>query len=381
MLAYKRLVLAATVLACVAPLSVGAEERSGVTLTPSVVYYNFDHGVDADDAIGYGLGLGYRFDSPWGIELQYQSVDADLRSSTGELSLDQWRIDGLYHFEMQDKWQPYVALGVGQSDSDALSISTDEDFINAGLGLKYHINSSLAFRPDLRFIRGLDSDNTDVAFSVGLQFKFGGSNASRRPAKKKTRTPVELEVTRLDGDNDGVYDDQDSCPNTPAGRPVDASGCDNDKDRDGVVNAQDQCPNTSTGAKVDTVGCYETLNETVTIELNVTFDNNSDVVKAEFYPQIKKISDFMKTYPLTVVQIEGHTDERGKASYNRSLSQKRADAVAKVLVDHFSTSSERVKSVGVGEDRPLVPNDSEANRAKNRRVVGVVSAKGEKSGG
>ncbi len=58
-----------------------------------------------------------------------------------------------------------------------------------------------------------------------------------------------------DSDNDGVLDTQDKCPTTPAGRKVNADGCELDGDQDGVIDALDQCPTTAAGRKVDHRGC------------------------------------------------------------------------------------------------------------------------------
>ena len=67
------------------------------------------------------------------------------------------------------------------------------------------------------------------------------------------------------------------------------------------------------------------------------------------------------------VRIEGHTDNTGKPQHNLELSQQRADAVAKWLVDH-GTDAGRIHTVGLGDTKPEVPNDSDAHRAQNRRT-------------
>jgi outer membrane protein OmpA-like peptidoglycan-associated protein len=73
------------------------------------------------------------------------------------------------------------------------------------------------------------------------------------------------------------------------------------------------------------------------------------------HPEIKK------------VRVEGHTDNVGSADYNKKLSQQRAEAVVKWLSSH-GIAADRLKAVGMGKERELVPNTSEANRALNRRV-------------
>jgi OOP family OmpA-OmpF porin len=71
------------------------------------------------------------------------------------------------------------------------------------------------------------------------------------PAGRK----VNAEGCELDGDGDGVVDGLDKCPNTPAGRKVNAQGCELDGDGDGVVDGLDKCPNTPAGRKVNAQGC------------------------------------------------------------------------------------------------------------------------------
>ena len=71
------------------------------------------------------------------------------------------------------------------------------------------------------------------------------------PAGRK----VNADGCELDGDNDGVVDALDKCPTTPAGRKVNAQGCELDGDGDGVVDALDKCPTTPAGRKVNAEGC------------------------------------------------------------------------------------------------------------------------------
>jgi outer membrane protein OmpA-like peptidoglycan-associated protein len=67
------------------------------------------------------------------------------------------------------------------------------------------------------------------------------------------------------------------------------------------------------------------------------------------------------------VRVEGHTDSKGSAKYNKNLSIKRAQAARNYLVQHGIQPS-RISIKGFGEDLPLVPNDTEEHRAKNRRA-------------
>ena len=99
---------------------------------------------------------------------------------------------------------------------------------------------------------------------------------------------------------------------------------------------------------------------------------------AEYISEIQAVANFMTAYPATAVVVEGHTDSRGAADYNQSLSEQRAEAVAGVLVNNFSIASSRVSAIGYGEARPVADNETTEGRSDNRRVVAVISATVEK---
>jgi outer membrane protein OmpA-like peptidoglycan-associated protein len=109
------------------------------------------------------------------------------------------------------------------------------------------------------------------------------------------------------------------------------------------------------------------------IKLAVQFDTNSDVVKDNYLQQISHIAELMKMNTETKVTIEGHTDDRGDANFNRDLSLRRAKAVRHILVEKFGIANERVASIGYGEERPIADNATAAGRELNRRVVAEIS--------
>ncbi len=76
----------------------------------------------------------------------------------------------------------------------------------------------------------------------------------------------------------------------------------------------------------------------------------------------------MKEYPDANFNVEGHTDSAGKASSNLRLSERRAKAVVDYLVGRAGVPSNRLSSVGFGEDYPIATNKTRAGRAQNRRV-------------
>lgn len=151
-----------------------------------------------------------------------------------------------------------------------------------------------------------------------------------------------------------------------------------DTDGDGVPDSKDQCPDTKAGAKVDEKGCYVVLKETVTMKINVTFPTGSSRLHAEDEAEVKKLADFMKEYPQTTVEVGGHTDNTGAASTNRKLSQARADAVRKIMIDKYGVEANRVTAKGYGPDKPIADNGTKEGRDANRRVEGVVQQVVEK---
>jgi len=133
-----------------------------------------------------------------------------------------------------------------------------------------------------------------------------------------------------------------------------------DSDGDGVPDDVDKCPNTPKGAVVDERGCWAYANA-------VLFDFDKWNLKAQVLPALDNAVKIMKENPGLEVEIQGYTDDTGPAAYNQKLSVKRAQSVQQYLVDHGVEKS-RLTVKGFGESNPAYPNDSKANRAKNRRV-------------
>ena len=99
----------------------------------------------------------------------------------------------------------------------------------------------------------------------------------------------------------------------------------------------------------------------------INFDFNSDVIKPESRPTLGKVIAILKEKSDWKFSVEGHTDNIGGDVFNQTLSEKRAASVVKYLTDAGIDSS-RLSSKGYGLTRPLAPNNSEAERAQNRRV-------------
>ena len=152
------------------------------------------------------------------------------------------------------------------------------------------------------------------------------------------------------------------------------ASCERDRDADGVSDAVDKCPDTPKGIVVDTFGCPQLKEKKVTMTLDIQFASNQTTVKPEFFHNIQKVAQFMKTYPNTSARIEAHTDSSGKSDYNLKLSQKRAENVCKYMIENFAISPDRLVAVGYGESRPIADNKTLEGRKKNRRATAVIRA-------
>jgi outer membrane protein OmpA-like peptidoglycan-associated protein len=102
--------------------------------------------------------------------------------------------------------------------------------------------------------------------------------------------------------------------------------------------------------------------------LRVNFDlNKSDIRKSEI-AELQKAVKFIKKYPGAKVRLEGHTCNIATDEYNQTLSERRAEAVKKYLVQEGAAEESKISTIGYGETRPVAPNDTEQGRDQNRRV-------------
>lgn len=311
-----------------------------------------DRGLENDSEMKY-LGVGYYVTDE--VMLELYAADHDAKSDPAGINVDssQQGFKALYHFETNRPGIiPYIALGLNE-----ISFKPDggdkesETGVMVGLGLKTYFTERLSLRFELNNTRYEDSKDHDSQMWLGLSYMFGGNDHSaaveEEPAMEAAPAPA------------------------PAPAPV-VPAAPKDSDGDGVYDNADQCPNTAAGRKVDEKGCEKVLREKVSIKMNVLFDVNKADIKAVSAAEIKRVADFMAEYPTTKVVIEGHTDSVGSNEINKSLSERRAKAVADSLVRDYGIDASRVSSVGYGEERPLGDNATAEGRSQNRRVTAEI---------
>jgi outer membrane protein OmpA-like peptidoglycan-associated protein len=109
----------------------------------------------------------------------------------------------------------------------------------------------------------------------------------------------------------------------------------------------------------------------VTLPQDILFATDSASVRPDLQRDLRTVAQNLNSYPNTTVQVIGHTDNTGEAAYNASLSERRAQSVAGILISE-GVSSSRLRSIGRGEDTPIASNLTPEGRQQNRRVEIVI---------
>ena len=110
----------------------------------------------------------------------------------------------------------------------------------------------------------------------------------------------------------------------------------------------------------------------VTLPQDILFATNSTTVSGALQNDLRTLANSINQFPDTTVNVIGHTDNVGNASFNFDLSQRRAQSVTSVLIG-AGVSPSRIVSIGRGEDAPIASNLNAAGRAQNRRVEIVIT--------
>lgn len=231
-----------------------------------------DDDTDTDPLVG--ARLQYNFANGFGIGGNFDWVLLDQipnppGSANVDMNVNLYLYDAELHyaFPATSRGKLFLGTGIGAATrrfSDIPPSGGEENFtdllvpvflgfkfVNDGFdpswGLTVEARDNIIWLDEFDLVEGdVDKKATNTwALQAGLSFFFGGGPSYEEPE------PVG------DSDNDGVTDDLDRCPNTPAGTRVDSTGCPIpvDSDNDGVPDDRDQCPNTPAGTEVDSNGC------------------------------------------------------------------------------------------------------------------------------
>lgn len=352
------------------------------------------------------LKLGYALSARWELEwdlnimptLEHRTFNYDKY----QISNDTWGVrsgfDALFHLRNTEnlRFDPYLALGLGFTVyGDDLGDGKVVPSIPVGAGLFYHFGDAWSARADYRYemisfeFDRLASEHHQM-ISASVCYRWGAE------------PPVEYAVSGgvLDSDGDGLLDVEEEKLGTDPFDP--------DTDRDGLSDGEEVKahgtnpldPDTDLDALKDgaEVLTYKTnplerdtdkggvadgheviedgtdpldpADDLQVFTLNIEFDYDKADIKPIYFDELDVVIKVLQRAPDAAARIEGHADQRPKSKrdYNQKLSERRAEAVAAYLEEVGGIDRARLTAVGYGYDRPIAPNDTEANRAKNRRT-------------
>lgn len=336
------------------------------------LFNDVDDATGMDDGFGYQLAIGKVLNDYFNAELVAQSTNFSGDSDQGGTGGDYlgYGLD-LMIFPARERLPVYLLAGYLQGDLDRDSGLGDVDVDSKDVGVGFMgtiTNHGTAIRAEYRYRQNdvdvFGDDLTDNVITLGIYYPFGSREKPAEPPPPPPPAPAPKPAPEPekcpDNDNDGVCDDVDQCPNTPAGAKVDEIGC-----------ALGDCRLPQPGEAIDENGCA--VDQPIILK-GVNFEFN----KATLLPESKGILDdvastLKEASYIKKVEIGGHTDSKGPRTYNQNLSEKRAKTVEKYLIDG-GIEADRLTSKGYGEDDPIEPNtqangaDNPAGRAKNRRV-------------
>jgi outer membrane protein OmpA-like peptidoglycan-associated protein len=245
-------------------------------------------------------------------------------------------------------------------DSDSDGVSDDVDACPAVPGTA---------SPDAR-VNGCPQDSD----RDGVQ---DATDACPQEAGVHTNDPKTSGCPERDRDSDGVLDNVDACPDKGGPQTSDpkTNGCptDTDRDKDGILNDADACPDEPGKPDPDPKknGCPKAFLQGGAIKITdqVKFKTASaEIIGKDSDDVLNAVLGVLKAHPeVKALRVEGHTDNRGEAAKNKTLSQARAESVAKWLENH-GIEKQRLSAAGLGAEKPIDSNDTEAGRTNNRRV-------------
>ncbi|MFH1686434.1 MAG: OmpA family protein [bacterium] len=184
---------------------------------------------------------------------------------------------------------------------------------------------------------------------------------------RRARGQVDISGCPIDSDFDGVADYLDQCPHNAVGATVDTVGCPVDTDGDGVPDGLDDCPHTLTGMTVDRRGCIDLAMLAEPMVLNIDYSSGSFEIDPKTRGRLEALARLLLFVADVRLEINGYTDNIGLPTANQKLSEKRANRVRDFLVAQ-GVDEARMKVFGRGETNFVASNQTAEGRAKNRRV-------------
>jgi len=227
----------------------------------------------------------------------------------------------------------YGRVGFGRINNTGIGVDysrADEWSVSTGLGAEYNMKNGFGLRAEFH---NFDSDARVVSLNVVKRFRLEKKGGRLSFQNRKDDLVIAAAIAARDSDGDGVDDYADNCSGTEKDVLVGANGCEFSQVLEGVTF--------STGSSKLTESGTQALDQVID-----ALNQNTDIN----------------------VSVQAHTDNRGDAKKNMTLSRKRAENVVRYLADDGGVSLDRITAIGYGESRPLKSNRTAEGREANRRV-------------
>ena len=295
---------------------------------------------NVSDSSSNGLKLFAGFD--WKNNISFEAYISDLGEAkltpNGYVEYIDFGVSGLYYLynSENDKAQHrhsgfsiYGKAGLGfmKNKSDVNYDRVNNAHLLWGAGLEYGLPKNLFLRAEAEFY---DKDSQFISISL---IKHFGKSRRQLPIQQPVQT-VKVVETVKDSDRDGVFDDADICPASLQGASVDSKGCE--------------------------------IPEVMVLK-DIKFKTSSARLKEFSMKILDDVAATLLRYPQMVIEVAGYTDNRGSISYNKKLSQKRAESVVNYLSSNGVTKSNMMPK-GFGPENPIADNGTSEGRSTNRRV-------------
>lgn len=358
-----RVALMASAFALLLPLSARSEIREETwELSPFVGYNVFEKAQNLKDAPLFGGRLGYNFTEHFGIEgaVEYIGTNLNDKAITGpkkgqfrypvdSVALTFFHLDAVYHLIPEGDFNPFILAGFGGIHyRPSISVQeTDMSSFNFGVGTKYWMTENVALRLDLKdyiVSEVIQEAYHNFGATLGISFAFGG--------KAK---PAPVQVARNEAKPEPVSEMKSAPPaESPVIIPVAEPKA---EERVAVLAAQ---PNEE---KVIVLALED-----------IHFNFDKSTLTKEAREILKRNLQLLQENPKAKVRIAGYTSASGTEEYNLKLSERRADAVKKYLVEEGISSPGRLSEVAYGKKYPAMyesaPKDLYSKAAKaNMRVL------------
>jgi OOP family OmpA-OmpF porin len=303
-----------------------------------------------------GLAGGSWCTPRWGYELSILGTQLKGKDALSGLTADEYQahLSALFNLAPGATWTPYLRVGaggarVGTPWSFATDNTTRFSYLG-GIGVQAALADHFLLGLEAREVRiETQVSYTETLGLVTLAYRWGGK-ASPAPAPAPAPAPVAAPAP------------EPAPVVAPAPAPEPAP----------VVAPAPVVPEPAPAPAPPAAKIV--LDEAV-----LHFANGKNVIPPQGAQAIRKVADSLKAYngQYTLV-VTGYTSSIGSAAYNKALSKRRADAVAKALVaDGIPAAA--IQTVGAGPEQPLADNKTKAGQAKNRRVEIEVKAAGQQT--